>query len=352
MTLEHDEAAIRQFEALIASPGKTRVPLERLWEAFLETFPGRDGPAARTELDRLLRACESRGSLQLPKTNSSWDSSILPPLPRFITIPDEDLPAPRKAWKERAWHPKLEWVADLSHISAGQHRFLERVHKGLVEGWFAREAPLKYRSLQLAGHEKRLDLYRTTSLFGPDRLTLEMLGCAPDVHPMAIASISSRPSILILENAGAFHVVKQVLRTLKDSPYGAVGFGGGNRLAASIGSLQDADPCYTTIDYLGDLDWEGLSIAVRGDRAARACGLPPLGVPENLYDQMLATASQFGAPEGWPGGRTLGSGDNRELLLDRLPASARKAAESLLDAGNRIPEEILGPDELTGVWHR
>ena len=352
MTLEHDEASIRRFEILLSTTGRARIPLEPVWEAFLSTFPGRDGPAARNELDALLRACEARGSIQLPKSSASWDGSILPPLPRFVVIPDEELPAPRKAWRDRAWHPKLDWVADLDHLTAGQQHFLERIHKGLVEGWFARQAPLKYRSLQLTGHEKRLDVYRTSGLFGPSRLTLDMLGCAPDVYPMAIEKVSAERAILVLENGGAFHVAKQVLRALTQPPYGAVAFAGGNRLAASIASLQDADPAYETIDYLGDLDWEGLSIAARGDRAARAVGLPALRVPDGLHAKMIETAERFGAPRGWPGGRGLGHGDDRELLLQRLPVDLRKTAEAILDAGHRIPEEVLGPDELTAVWRR
>ena len=350
MTLEHDEAAVRQFEALITKPGKTRIQLQHLWEAFLTAFPGRDGPSARTELERLLRVCETRGSLQLPKTPSSYDSSILPPLPRFVIITEDELPAPQKAWKERAWHPKLDWIADLSHLSAGQYQLLDRVHKGLVEGWFSQHAPTKYRSLQLTGHEKRLELYRTTSLFGPGRLTLEMLGCTPDAHPMAIAKVSASPSLLIVENAGAFHVACQVLRSLTDPPYGAVAFGGGNRLSASVPSLTSEKEPFEYIHYLGDLDWEGLSIALRGNRAAVAAGLPELAPPKGLYEQMVETAGRFGAPTGWPGGRTIGASDDRDLLLRRLPQSVRKSAANILDAGHRIPEEILGPNELQDVW--
>lgn len=62
---------------------------------------------------------------------------------------------------------------------------------------------------------------------------------------------------------------------------------------------------------------------------------------------MLETAERFGAPEGWPGGRAIGPTELRDLLLsEEMP----QAAEIMLDAGNCVPEEILGPDELATTW--
>ena len=69
----------------------------------------------------------------------------------------------------------------------------------LVEGWFEASEPLKYRSLQLTGDEKRLQKLCKCRLFGPGRLTLDMLGCeATDLSLYRRIAHPSRPGLYFI----------------------------------------------------------------------------------------------------------------------------------------------------------
>jgi hypothetical protein len=141
--------------------------------------------------------------------------------------------------------------------------FLLRVHRGLVHGEFAVQAPLKYRSLQLTGREKRLGELAQTGLFGLGRLNLELLGCFSETPPMACETLSDAPTLIVFENADSFAVARNVLRSLASPPFGMVGFGGGNGIARSLPSLRVLGKQVQRIAYVGDLDGHGLRIAGR-----------------------------------------------------------------------------------------
>jgi hypothetical protein len=69
---------------------------------------------------------------------------------------------------------------------------------------------------------------------------------------------------------------------------------------------------------------------------------------------MLTAAAALGMPQGWvadsetKGGA--GSPASADILLRWVPAGAREHTRSLLGAGRRIPEEVLGPVELRRIW--
>lgn len=343
---EFDEARLAAFIDRLTDTGRVKVPIDSVWDAFNEVFPDRPANSARATLADLLQHAAASGALTLPKTQAAWDRALKPPLPKFILFPAEDLPAPPKRWKERAWHPLLEWVTGLAYLTTGQEAFLSRVNEGLVHGWFDEVAPMKYRSLQLTGHEKKLQSTQATKLFGPGRLTLDLLGCEPDVHPMVVHSVGTSRAVLIMENAGAFHVARRVLSKMDQAPYGAVAFGGGNRLPNSLPALKDLDTAAEAVHYLGDLDWEGLAIAARGRKVCADVGLPPLVPPPGLHEAMLESAATFGSPRGWEGGRSAEEGEKLPLL-EHVPPAVRSTAEAIVTAGRRVPEEVLGPREFS-----
>jgi hypothetical protein len=211
-------------------------------------------------------------------------------------------------------------------------------------------APLKYRSLRLTGKEKRLGELAKTGLFGRGRLNLDLLGCYADVPPLAHEAINELPSVIVFENADSFTVAREVLKGLARSPFGMVAFGGGNGIARSLPFLKMIGRPLEEVHYVGDLDYHGLKIAQRAVRAALQMEIP-IKPATSLHRAMLASASAFGCPDGWPiGDQSPPKLETVRKVIDFLDVGISARVSSILVKGNRIPEEVLGPGELTALW--
>lgn len=357
MPTELDPRRLADFQRRLEACGRRRIPESVLWQSFAEAFPGRPGGAEEREwLLEALSELEERGVLQLPSPRGRrWDRGWRTPVPTSVDLrsasPREGREG-RAKWRSFPWHPRLAWVADLPRLSDEQEFFLRRVHRALVDGSLAEAAPLRYRSLQLTGREKGLARLRKTRLFGPGRLDLELLNCLPEVLPLAWEGVGSASTMLLFENAGPFSVARRVLTSLEDPPYGMVAYGGGRALVQSIAHLRGIGRPVTSLHYVGDLDPTGLSIAVGARRAARETGLPTVEPAPGLHRAMVDAAAAFGHPRGWPVASARPGGEPCHLSEDLgfIPAAVRDSVRQILHAGNRIPEEVLGPEELQAVW--
>lgn len=337
-------------ERLEAHP-TARIEWDAIWAAFHDAFPGRpSGPEGRRWLLTALQHAQARGVVAFPSNRGNrWDRAVRPHLPRSVDKVLEDPPVLDASWRRDPWHPTLAWVADLPSVSTGTLKFLRRVQAGLVRGEFATPAPLKYRSLALTGDEKRLGKLITTKLFGDGRLSLELLGCLPDSIPLAWAPVGPSTRAIVFENAEPFTIAHRLLRSRADAPYGVVAYGGGNAIAKSIAWLTTIGRRVDAVHYVGDLDRPGLDFAKAAARAAEAAGLPALIAAPGVHAAMLTAAARFGFPSGWPYGEAGGPTDDSERLAF-LPTDIQPEAAKVLEGGRRIPEEVLGPAELSAVW--
>jgi hypothetical protein len=272
-----------------------------------------------------------------------------PAVPTSIDLVRDDAVTSSFPWRTFPWHQQMHWVIQCRSLSAQQITFLRRVHDGLVHGMFREPAPLKYRSLQLTGDEKMLASLATTSLFSESRLTLAMLACLPDALPLAWEPVGEGGRMVIFENAGPFAVARRVLGELKERPYDLVAYGGRRGVLAALGHIKTLDCRVESIHYVGDLDHAGLDIAWCARLRARELGLPIVVPASELHWKMLCAAQAFGHPQGWPAQERF-SDDERRKVLNVLSQELRGQVERILQAGRRIPEEVLGPDELRGVW--
>lgn len=349
MALEIDASRLENFRRSLEASCRKRLEYKAVWEAFGATFPGRpSGTDERQWLKAALEQLVCSGVIRLPaKGGKNWDRHLGVELPLFIELTRSKVTA-RRQWTSFPWHPRLSWVADMSRLRPGQEAFLIRVHEGFVAGAFGHSVPLKYRSLQLTGDEKRLGILAKSELFGPGRLSLVDLGCVEDVPPLACDEINGEPSIIIFENAGSFAVARKVLSRLNRCPYGWIGFGGGRSIVSSIRSLVDTPKRFKTIEYVGDLDREGLHIANAARSEAHRAGLGEVRAAKGIHAAMIASAARFGAPLGWID--RSGSRKDTNRLLSFLPAEVQSHANDVLGAGRRIPEEVLGPDEYLALW--
>jgi len=348
---ELDEDRLDQFErGLLACPA-VRVGTQDLWRALANAFPHRtSGPAERRLLLNVLRSIEARGSIRLPpEQGKRWDRSMDPAVPTSVDIVRDQAAPSAFPWRTFPWHPNLHWVVDCRNLSTQQVEFLRRVHDGFVNGMFREPAPLKYRSLQLTGSEKMLASLATTSLFGPSRLTLAVLACLPDALPLAWEAVGDAGRMVIFENAGPFAVARRVLLEMKESPYGLIAYGGGRSVLAALGHIKTITRSVDSIHYVGDLDHAGLDIAWGARRCASDLGLPAVAPASELHRQMLLAAESFGHPQGWPARDRFAEHD-RTRVLDFLSPEMRGLVDVILKAGKRIPEEVLGPDDLRRAW--
>ena len=346
-----DNQRLERFERLLCANPSTRVRSETLWHAFAQVFPHRAaGPAERRLLLTVLAAVEGRGLLRLPPARGTrWDRSMDPAVPRSVDLVRAQPEPPSFSWRTFPWHADLKWVARCRTLSVQQLAFLQRVHDGLVHGLFREPAPLKYRSLQLTGDEKRLALLATTSLFGNGQLSLETLGCLPDALPLAWEAIGEGGRMVIFENAGPFAVARRVLSDLATRPYDLVAYGGGRSILAALGHIKSLERTVSSLHYVGDIDDAGLDIAWNARHCAARLGLPAIQPATEVHRQMLATAHAFGYPDGWPTDERVTRPD-RLRALDVLAPEVRLHADRILQAGRRIPEEVLGPVELRAAW--
>ena len=155
--------------------------------------------------------------------------------------------------------------------------------------------------------------------------------------------------MVIFENAGPFAVARRVLTELTRRPYDVVAYGGGRTVLAALGHITTIKHHFESIHYVGDLDDIGLDIAWCARAMAHRLGLPPLLPAVELHRQMLASASAFGQPQGWASPATL-TDNERSRAITFLPEELHDVVSKLLQAGRRIPEEVLGPAELRVAW--
>lgn len=342
---------VRAFADLLARHPRRRIDRPALWRAFAKAFPHR--PQGREEREWLLAAlsaAEAAGVIRLPAPGGQrWDRRGDPAVPTGVDRAELD-PRPRDdAWRRFPWHPTLAWILDLPRLSPDVETFLRRVHDGLVRDSFRHPAPVKYRSLQLTGHEKRLGLLARTTLFAPGRLSLPLLGCLPARGPLAWAKVGDSDAALIVENSGPFNVAVSVLRSLSSPPYGVVVYGGGGGIEHTLPGVTEIGFPVLNLMYLGDLDRPGLRIAQAAARVAAASELPPVQPAVGLHQQMLEAAAGLGHPNGWET-RTRRARVDDGQLVSWLPPAIQPRVLSILASNRRVPEEVLGPEELLKAW--
>jgi hypothetical protein len=237
----------------------------------------------------------------------------------------------------------------MPRLADDQVYFLRRIQAALVDGSLRTPAPLRYRSLQLTGDEKRLERHMTTVLFSEGRLTGEMLNLYQDVLPLAWERVGPGGAVLVFENSAPFSVARGVLSTMERPPYGIIAYGSGRCFTQSVEHLLSIGCGVSSIEYVGDLDEPGLEIAKGAQETARRTGALPVVRPAvGMHRMMLDAAERFGHLNGWPDLKRTGLSD--PSVGDFLPADVRTRVLEIIAAGRRIPEEVLGPEEMHAAW--
>lgn len=329
------------------SRGRRRLEVARYREIFAGLFP----TLAAAELrERLAAACEElalEGEVRLPRSSHRYDRASPGPLPAWLELPPT-LPPPATLPCDPAtfpWAPELRFACEL--CDARQLEVLLRVHHFLADGGRTRPGiPIKERSVELFGQEKRLDALRDGALFLTGRLTLETLRCfvvpPPLIWELGPADALPRP-LLAVENHGTFHSFARWNRAA--GAYAAVVYGAGDAfktlapgLAASVGGLGWDGRTF----YFGDLDAEGLTIPVVAGDAFHAAGLSKPIPHTGCYQQLIAHAGHPGLP------RATGVIEMPPGAAAWLGPALAADVEDCLRGGLRLPQELIGWEALAG----
>lgn len=330
------------FAEELTSLGKRRIGLSDLRAAYLHAHPeALTAPDLRRLLLDALRGLESDGVVDLPRRG--WDSSGSPALPRTARLCDP--PHVRGVRPPQAWLPALAFAADERHPT--RRADLQAINAFLlsVRGEYLTPAPTRERSLQIFGDEKRLDhLRKGKPHLYEGRISLEDLRCYPVAPPLPCETspfpLSGRP-ILVLENYHSYDSFRRWNR--EAAVYAAIAYGGGNAFRQGAGNLDDlvAASAAEGAVYLGDLDPSGVGILIGVNQLRRAEGQSPIQPHRGLYQWLLAYGSR----------RPLETSPTDRLaagLGEAFPADIATALIDLWTAGQRIPQESFGVEQLSG----
>jgi hypothetical protein len=315
-----------------------RVPLAELLKAGAAVdHTGAATVGWRARINAAIDQLEASGRVTLPKTKQ--DRTALPALPLYVTRAAAAR-APRPALSAPVWHAELRWAATLfdeGKLTGSDQRLL-----ATINSWLSRRrgiaVPLRERSLEIFGDEKLLETRVSGPLFGPDRLTLDMLQtylCWPTVERFTYGP----GDWLIVENYTTYHSLGRRARELGFD--GHIIWGSGNGVATRLAALAAEPARPPRLYYFGDVDAGGFRIARSANGRAAALGLPPLLAAGGLY--------QLTVKKGEPRNDTNSRNPDPTLsgwIHQWLDTSLADAVAEVLATRQRIVQETVGRELL------
>lgn len=284
---------VEAIRAAVEGHRTARILLDTLREAAIAYDASvLTDPLWRDEMSAALVEIAATGLL---RPSRELDRSGSPALPVLVTR----LGTSRfqQAAPLRAYVDELASAAELA-LSRAERSLLDRVNGWLRDGGRDQEAiPLRERSYELFGDEKRLDSLAATRLFARGVVTFELLRAFPTPPPLAVRQVGTAPWVLVVENSATFASVRAVLTELAACPggnaaVGDVAYGAGKLAPYAMPSLVDERSSrghaqYEALLYFGDLDAPGIAIAAGCAAAAAAAGLSEVVPARALYRALL-----------------------------------------------------------------
>lgn len=335
------QSEIAALRAAILATRSVRIEFDQLWLLWTEAAPRLAGsPDQAAALDAAVRELYGDGTIELPVR--AWDRSTVPIRPRFITAPSARRAQRARPWVTFPWRAQLGWAASLTTLSDELFADLKAVNDwlGAHDGPDTPVVPVRYRSAEIFGREKRLEQLVTTVLFGPNRLTFDLLACVRVPPPLPAAIVGAGQDLLVVENSDAYWVAVEALRKAGGHVIGAVAWGCGKSFPAQVPSLSidvaGRGALRGTAWYWGDYDPAGAQIATAAARAAEAVDVKPA---VGLWSVMADLPVQTAGTVDWSD--AVGSDWFGQDLWDRL-AHVR-------DSRGRIAQELV-PVDVVAAW--
>lgn len=315
---------------------RKRVMLDEVRRIFFEARPElASNPLRNSELLATLKALTNAGQIELPAAGS-WEKRGSPPLPNWIQLVREAPVGVREDFTAVPWVPEMgfwpELTATARSAAKAINTFLLR-----RRGRF-RMVPIKERSLEIFGDEKRLDAMQSRGALFGGRLPLAAIGAFQVPLPLAYrqADAPGRP-LLVLENHNSFHSFGEWNHEARR--YSAVVYGSGQEFRSSGAALGQTlrEVEGMGAEYLGDLDPTGIRIPLEFN-AAVAPGSTMLEPARAFYRWLLTHGVRRERGESQPVAGALG----HAWLGDELGTEL----EQLWAEGFWIPQEGLGLEIL------
>lgn len=342
MTVETPGLTAERLAARLGDWPRRKVRLIELQELLTDAEPAlAHSTGRRSRLAEVLDELLNAGLVEYP-SERSFDHSAQPALPKFVRVTGRAASPSRVSGATIAWRPELAWAAEMTLDRQTLDELLA-VNAFIRDGGTGRPiVPMRERSLQLFGNEKRLDTLISGQLFQPGRLTLQQLRCEEVHPPFVYRTIGRGGDVLVIENHHTFVSFVNTLST--DGDVGTVVYGAGAHFKASVTFIADLATKPQRVLYFGDLDIDGLEIPNHANQVAVAAGLPEVEPAHALYRLLLErgtpasvasapTASRVSQAAGW------------------LHESIRHEVSELLLGGRRIAQEWVGTEALQELAH-
>jgi hypothetical protein len=330
-----------ELGAALAAQPRVTVPLDRLAELLvtlrpeLVTAPDRFGRLAEA-VDELV----ARGVIEPSATRRRRQGVAVPAHVRVVGN-RRPLPPDNPA-RRFPWVAEMAWAASGPRRPPAQQENLERLSRWIAANRGRPVVPTRERSLEVLGDDKLLDDLLTGVLSGHPA-TVEALAVEPVHPPMAVAPVrgASGNDVLVVENGTPFSSARRAAEhhaaAGRPVRYAWIGYGAGHQLGAIVPSLLALRPA--AVDYFGDLDPNGLTIAAAAAARRPSIALPPLRPAHRLYELLLAHGRPQPAPRcplTWP-----------EAGLAWLGATAATQLHERLGDTHWLAQEWVGVEILT-----
>ena len=354
--------------------GRKRIDLAGIRQAFFVASPeAQSNPnPSRTILDAL-NALSSAGHIELP-AQASWERVGSPPLPRFVTLVREEQSVAVN-YAKIPWVPELGFWVKLTNpqleAAVAINAFLLRKPRNF------RLVPIKERSLEIFGDEKKLDRLRThDTLFG-NRLPLATIGAfvAPLPLPYRVCSAFARPhleaaqstsrtavgavegagrieseegtllspaglSVLVVENYNSYWSFGEWNERAK--AYVAIVYGAGAQFRSSDDALAQVlkETGAASAEYLGDIDPAGIAIPLQFNATLGSADAMRVAPAVQFYEWLLANGVRRDMDP-------IGSSGEAPADVDQwLPKALIAEMRFMFSRGKWIPQEGLGIEAL------
>jgi len=240
-----------------------------------------------------------------------------------------------------AWEPEMQFVVAIKAMV--NPKDLLRLNTFFKDRNQQRPTvPIKERSLQIFGDEKRLDILLGSALFRADRLSLDLLKGEIVGEPLGWRrGPTDTGKLLVVENAATWHSYSRWNTQVRQ--FSAVVYGCGNRFAESIRHLAPVLAEFPTpqrVFYFGDLDSQGLRIPNEASAKAVALKLPRVEPDLWSYTHLL----EIGRSKEAPYEAAEPASPAEFEWLSHLADPVRQVLES----GNRLAQEHVGWEFLSG----
>lgn len=325
------------FLSRLTEQPRKRLNLVLLRKLYFEAHPElQNHPERSAMLLAALQAMATDGILKLPSP-ASWERIGSPVLPKWVTLISSSAPIVTRDYAQVPWVPELGFWTELKpgqlEDAFAINVYMLRHRGNLVN------VPIKERSLEIFGDEKRLDTLRSGDTLFAGRLTLATMGAflVPLPLPYRSGGVHGLP-VLVVENHNSYWSFGEWNQTARR--YSAVVYGAGEAFRSSGAALEEVlrEVGGTGAQYLGDVDPKGISIPLEFNADAR--NRVHVEPAMEWYKWLLC----YGVRR-----KCLLRDDLEQIASRWLGAAVGQELHKLWSEGEWIPQEALGYRYLKSI---